>query len=63
MLVKDCRTAEMTKLLENVHRCVNIGLVNELKPLADIMNIDIYEVINAAAKNLLDLYHIILGLG
>ena len=47
--VKDCRTAEMTKLLENIHRCVNIGLVNELKPLADIMNIDIYEVINAAA--------------
>ncbi len=49
VLVKDCRTAEMTKLLENIHRCVNIGLVNELKPLADIMNIDIYEVINAAA--------------
>ena len=49
VLVKDCRTAEMTKLLENVHRCVNIGLVNELKPLADIMDIDIYEVIKAAA--------------
>ena len=49
VLVKDCRTAEMTKLLENIHRCVNIVLVNELKPLADIMNIDIYEVIKAAA--------------
>tara|TARA_Y100001978_G_C23685147_1_gene431443 strand:- start:211 stop:1524 length:1314 start_codon:yes stop_codon:yes gene_type:complete len=47
--VKDCRTAELTKLLENIHRSVNIGLVNELKPLADKMNIDIFEVINAAA--------------
>ena len=39
----------MTKLLENIHRAVNIGLVNELKPLADKMNIDLYEVIRAAA--------------
>jgi UDP-N-acetyl-D-glucosamine dehydrogenase len=43
------RVAEMTKLLENVHRAVNIGLVNELKMMADKMDIDIYEVINAAA--------------
>jgi len=39
----------MTKIMENIHRAVNIGLVNELKMVADKMNIDIYEVINAAA--------------
>ena len=38
----------MTKLLENIHRCINISLVNELKPLCIEMGIDIYEVINAA---------------
>ena len=43
------RAAEMTKLLENIHRAVNIGLMNELKPLADRMGIDLYEVIRAAA--------------
>ncbi|MCG5539095.1 nucleotide sugar dehydrogenase [Halorhodospira sp. 9622] len=43
------RAAEMTKLLENIHRAVNIGLVNEMKIVADRMGIDIYEVINAAA--------------
>jgi len=41
--------AEMTKILENIYRAVNIGLVNELKMVADKMDIDIYEVINAAA--------------
>ena len=40
--------AEMTKLLENIYRCVNIALVNELKPLCMRMGIDIYEVIDAA---------------
>ena len=39
----------MTKLLENIHRAVNIGLVNELKIVADKMGIDIHEVIDAAA--------------
>ena len=39
----------MTKIMENIHRAVNIGLVNELKMVADKMDIDIYEVINAAA--------------
>ncbi len=43
------RTAEMTKLLENIHRAVNIGLVNELKIVCDTMGIDIREVIDAAA--------------
>lgn len=40
--------AEMTKLLENIHRAVNIGLVNEMKVVADRMGIDIFEVIDAA---------------
>ena len=41
--------AEMTKLLENIYRCVNIALVNELKQLCLAMGIDIWEVIDAAA--------------
>jgi UDP-N-acetyl-D-glucosamine dehydrogenase len=41
-------TAEMTKLLENIYRCVNIALVNELKQLCERMGIDIFEVIDAA---------------
>ena len=41
-------TAEMTKLLENIYRCVNIALVNELKQLCQRMGIDIFEVIDAA---------------
>jgi UDP-N-acetyl-D-glucosamine dehydrogenase len=41
--------AEMTKLLENIYRCVNIALVNELKLLCLRMGIDIWEVIAAAA--------------
>ncbi|HEY6445222.1 MAG TPA: nucleotide sugar dehydrogenase [Acidobacteriaceae bacterium] len=40
--------AEMTKLLENIYRCVNIALVNELKQLCIRMNIDLFEVIDAA---------------
>jgi UDP-N-acetyl-D-glucosamine dehydrogenase len=47
--VSNTSTAEFTKLLENIHRAVNIGLMNELKPLADRMHIDLYEVIKAAA--------------
>lgn len=47
--VSSTQVAEMTKILENVYRAVNIGLVNELKILADKMKIDIWEVINAAA--------------
>ncbi|MBA2648544.1 MAG: nucleotide sugar dehydrogenase [Legionella sp.] len=47
--VSSTKVAEMTKLLENIHRSVNIGLVNEMKVLADKMNIDIHEVIDAAA--------------
>ena len=47
--VSSTQAAEMTKLLENIHRAVNIGLVNEMKIVADKMGIDIHEVINAAA--------------
>lgn len=47
--VSSTRTAEMTKLLENIYRSVNIGLVNELKMVCDRMGIDIWEVIEAAA--------------
>jgi UDP-N-acetyl-D-glucosamine dehydrogenase len=47
--VSSCAVAEMTKLLENIYRAVNIGLVNELKVVADAMGIDIWEVIRAAS--------------
>lgn len=47
--VSSTRAAELTKLLENIHRAVNIGLVNEMKMVADRMGIDIHEVIRAAA--------------
>lgn len=47
--VSSTRVAELTKLLENIHRAVNIGLVNEMKIVADQMDIDIHEVIEAAA--------------
>jgi UDP-N-acetyl-D-glucosamine dehydrogenase len=47
--VSSTQAAEMTKLLENIFRCVNIALVNELKMLAMRMGIDIWEVIDAAS--------------
>jgi len=47
--VSSTRVAEMTKLLENIHRAVNIGLVNELKMVCQRMQIDIHEVIRAAS--------------
>lgn len=46
--VSSCRVAESAKLLENIYRSVNIALVNELKVLFDKMEIDIWEVIEAA---------------
>jgi UDP-N-acetyl-D-glucosamine dehydrogenase len=46
--VSSTSVAEMTKLLENIYRCVNIALVNELKQLCMRMGIDIHEVIDAA---------------
>lgn len=47
--VSSTQVAELTKLLENIYRSVNIGLVNELKTVADAMDIDIWEVIAAAS--------------
>ncbi len=46
--VSSCRAAEATKLLENIFRGVNIALVNELKMVYGAMDIDVWEVINAA---------------
>ena len=47
--VSSARVAESAKLLENIYRCVNIAMVNELKLLFERMDIDAWEVINAAA--------------
>src|SRR5207249_5302642 len=47
--VSSTRAAELVKLLENIYRCVNIALVNELKLLGDRMDIDVWEVIDAAS--------------
>jgi UDP-N-acetyl-D-glucosamine dehydrogenase len=50
VMVSTTSAAELTKLLENIFRCVNIALVNELKMLCDRMDIDVWEVIDAAAS-------------
>ena len=47
--VTSTETAEMTKLFENIFRCVNIALVNELKMLTDRMGIDVWEIIRASS--------------
>ncbi len=47
--VSSCEVAEAAKLLENIYRCVNIALVNELKMCFDRMGIDVWEVIRAAS--------------
>ena len=47
--VSSTRTAEATKLLENIYRSINIALVNELKMVFDRMDIDVWEVIQAAS--------------
>ncbi len=46
--VSSIKTAEFTKLLENIYRSVNIGLVNELKSVTSKLNVNIFEVINSA---------------
>ncbi len=48
--VSSTKAAEMTKLLENIFRCVNIALVNELKMLCLRMGVDVWEVIEAASS-------------
>ena len=47
--VSSCEVAEAAKILENVYRCVNIALINELKMTFDKMGIDVWEVVKAAA--------------
>ncbi len=47
--VSSCEVAECSKILENVYRCVNIALINELKMLHDRKDIDVWEVIKAAS--------------
>ncbi|MDH5527841.1 MAG: nucleotide sugar dehydrogenase [Nitrospirota bacterium] len=47
--VSSCEVAEMTKILENTYRAVNIALVNELKQVTERMGIDVFEVIRASA--------------
>jgi UDP-N-acetyl-D-glucosamine dehydrogenase len=47
--VSSTRVAELSKLLENIFRCVNIAMVNEMKMLCDRMNVDVWEVIQAAS--------------
>jgi UDP-N-acetyl-D-glucosamine dehydrogenase len=46
--VSSCEVAEATKVTENIYRCVNIALVNELKMIYDRMGIDVWEVLEAA---------------
>lgn len=47
--VSSAKVAEMTKLLENIQRAVNIGLVNEMKVVAERMGVDIFEIVDAAS--------------
>jgi UDP-N-acetyl-D-glucosamine dehydrogenase len=49
LTVSSPEAAELTKLLENIFRAVNIALVNELAQLCDRMNVDVWEVVDAAA--------------
>ena len=46
--VSSTQAAEMVKLLENIHRSINIGLINELKTVTDSMGLDIFEIVDAA---------------
>src|SRR5690606_5013294 len=49
ILVKNAEVAEAAKLLENIYRAVNIALVNELKTVLDAMDVDVWDVVAAAA--------------
>lgn len=49
VLVSSARVAEASKLLENIYRCVNIAMINELKLLFERMGIDVWEVVKAAS--------------
>ena len=49
ILVSSCKCAEMVKLLENTFRSINIGMINEMALMCDLLGVDVYEVIDAAA--------------
>ena len=49
VIASTTRSAEITKLLENIYRSVNIGMINEFKIICDKMKINIFEIINNAA--------------
>ena len=49
VLVEKIEEVELSKLLENLYRAINIGLVNEMKIICKTLNIDIFNTINAAA--------------
>lgn len=50
IVVKDIKVAEFSKILENVYRSINIGLVNEIKIISDKMGLDIFDIIKAASS-------------
>ncbi len=50
ILAKNLKTAEFSKILENVFRSINIGLVNEIKIVSDKMGLDIFDIIKTAAS-------------
>ena len=61
--VSNLKTAETTKLFENIFRSVNIGLVNEMKIICDKMKIDVNEIIDAAKTNPSDIWNLDPDLG
>lgn len=50
IITKDIKVAEFSKILENVFRSINIGLVNEIKIISDKMGLDVFDIIKAAAS-------------
>ena len=50
IITKDIKVAEFSKILENVFRSINIGLVNEIKIISDKMGLDVFDIIEAAAS-------------
>ena len=57
------QTAEITKLFENVFRSINIGLVNEMKKISHKMNLNVHEIINAAATKPYGFFKVVPGPG
>ena len=61
--VSSAKAAELVKLVENIYRSVNIGLVNEIKTVTDKMNLDIFEIVKAAGTKPFGFTPFIRGLG